>query len=231
MPDFTLVACCTDGPAYERNLASSHDVLSGNLALSVVFGVEHVTKALNELAQAATTPYVVFTHQDVLFPLEWLGDALDAVVWLEQEHPDWGMFGPAGAIWHERPEEVWRFGKLWQNGHLWRPTQGYMERQEVETLDECCIVVHRERFLEVGGFSEDNPGRHFYGADLCFKSPYSAWVMHVPVHHNTQTPQAEITADFAWGAGWMWGAYRECVPFATTCCRVYERNGVMRMEV
>lgn len=142
-------------------------------------------EALNYGGKKATNKYIMFAHQDVSFlPKTWLKDMeilLDSISNL-------GIAGVAGVsecgssnpergrniITHGIPPEVWP----WSN-QIQKPEQ-------VQTLDECLVIVPKSTF-DVLGFDEKTcNGWHLYAVDYCLSAKekgFGVYVLPVNLYH------------------------------------------------
>ncbi len=136
--------------------------------------------ALNYGGRLATGKYIMFVHQDIVLGSEtWLADTEK---WLDSI-PDLGVAGVAGremnaryntaSVTHGVP------AKFVGRQHLSRPTQ-------VQTLDECLIIVPRHLFarLEFDGKTCDD--WHLYAVNYCLDAKtlgYDNYVVPTSTYH------------------------------------------------
>lgn len=142
-------------------------------------------EALNYGGKKATNKYIMFAHQDVNFLQKtWLKDIeklLDSINNL-------GIAGVAGmsesgssnpergrnVITHGTPPEVWS----WSN-RIQKPEQ-------VQTLDECLVIVPKSTF-DVLEFDEKTcNGWHLYAVDYCLSAKergFGVYVLPMDLHH------------------------------------------------
>lgn len=114
----------------------------------------NAAQGLNHGIERLAADWIVCVHQDVLFPAGWL-ERLAAA--LEALAPDVAVAGIVGC------EASGRFrGHIVDpNGHCYWPSLP----NDVAAVDEVVIAVRKSSGLR---FSEDVPGFHCYGADLCY---------------------------------------------------------------
>ena len=121
-------------------------------------------EALNYGGAKAKGDYIAFAHHDM-----WLGSN----TWLEEAErvlasiPDLGIAGVAGHTkegknWHDRCRfSIDIFGETWEGAE---PVQ---KLEEVQTLDECLLIVPRPVFDKLKFDDKVFDGWHCYGADYC----------------------------------------------------------------
>lgn len=123
--------------------------------------------------------YVIFCHDDVELIDQGHAALMEALEDLTRLDPTWLLAGVAGGRW--RPE---RHHRPMLNLHLSDPWGEDRRRGtvpgRVETLDECFIVMRRDR--PVPG-SYDLGGFHFYGPDLCLQAELMGGSAHVIDFH------------------------------------------------
>jgi GT2 family glycosyltransferase len=136
-------------------------------------------KALNLGRSRAPAELLVFCHEDVVFPEDWLERLLVEIARVETVGANWGVLGPMG-----------RSGKRFF-GHARGPGgeaafYGPLPAR-VETLDELCLVVPGSLPLS---FDETLGGYHLYGVDLCIQAAeagHAAFAIDAPVRHDSMT--------------------------------------------
>jgi hypothetical protein len=136
-------------------------------------------RALNTGRDRSAADLLVFCHEDVVFPPDWLERLLAGIAALRGARPPWAVLGPMG-----------RSGKRFA-GCCWGP-DGAEARHDplpalVETLDEMCLVIRRQLPLR---FDEDLGGYHLYGVDLCIQAAEAGWgayAIDAPCRHDSTT--------------------------------------------
>jgi len=121
-------------------------------------------EALNYGGEKAKGDYIMFVHQDMwLGSNSWLEDVEDML----RSIPDLGVAGMAGMseegrTYHERRRwSIEDFGELWQEIGLVK------QPEEVQTLDECLLIVPRAVFDKLKFDEKTFDGWDCYGADYC----------------------------------------------------------------
>ena len=119
-------------------------------------------EALNYGGSKANGDYIMFVHQDMwLGSGSWLEDAERALISI----PDLGIAGVAG-----QSEK----GRTWEERCRWsilsealRDREPAHEPEEVQTLDECLLIVPRSVFGKLQFDERVFDGWHCYGVDYC----------------------------------------------------------------
>jgi hypothetical protein len=171
--------------------------------------------ALNLGWSRARSDLLVFCHQDVVFPVDWLERLRDSLAQVAGLREPWGVLGPMG-----------RAGKRYF-GHAAgadgvRTFHGPLPAP-VDTLDEFCLVVPRalpQRFDERLG------GHHLYGVDLCLtltEAGRTAYAIDAPCQHNSSTrhrPPEYHAIKRRLQRKWMFSRRRVGRSVGTTCGRI-----------
>jgi hypothetical protein len=162
----------------------------------------NASRGLNAALEMQLGDWVVFVHQDVRFPPNWIDRFTEQVSGLAESV---AVVGVAGAT----REGAFRGHLVDPNGHChWPPASA-----EVLTLDECLLAV---RGVGAPRFDEAVPGFHCYGAELCLRMAAegrSVRTVDAPVLHLST---GRVDAAFETAARYLlekWGAkYRHYVP-------------------
>lgn len=154
----------------------------------------NAARGLNHGLDRATTPWVVFCHQDILFPRNW---AVDLLRVLERLPSRVAVAGPVGTTDKGR----YRGHILDPKGHkYWGPLP-----DRALILDEVVLALRRECGLR---FTEEIPGFHCYGADICLQARakgLDVMAIDAPIHHLSS---GSLNRDFDEAAAWLlrrWG--------------------------
>lgn len=136
----------------------------------------------NLFLNSARGEYIILCHQDVLLLDDGLTRLDEIIIELDRVHPDWALFGNAGAradgtlaIRISDP-----FSPSPDQGTDWGPFP-----TEVRSLDENFIVVRRAANLAVSG---DLRGFHLFGTDLCLIARtlgFKAFVVNFLLRHKS----------------------------------------------
>jgi hypothetical protein len=179
-------------------------------------GFPSASLAYNDAIEKARTDIIVFAHQDVYFPEQWLADLNRAIRHLEKSDPDWGMLGCWGV--NNRGLEA---------GYLYSVGLGVLgvpfdSPVKIDTLDEYVLILRKSSGLR---FNEALPRFHFYGTDICMtarKNNMNCYAISAYTVHNTS--YGLLSQEFYecyWHIKRLW---REFLPIQTPCIRVTQWN-------
>ncbi len=123
-------------------------------------------EALNYGGEKAKGQYIMFVHQDMwLGSKSWLEDAERVLASI----PDLGIAGVAGMSDKGKNDNERRRWTIEDYGEFCGKRNPVLEPEEVQTLDECLLLVPRSVFRTMR-FDEDTfDGWHCYGADYCLR--------------------------------------------------------------
>ena len=146
-------------------------------------------QALNSGGTQAQGKYIMFVHQDVeLGSTSWLEDAeriLDAI-------PDLGVAGVAGMAEKGESYSARMRGHISDCGEIWgSPLE---KPEEVQTLDECLLIVPRRVFAGLQFDERTFDGWHCYGVDFCLsvrQTGLKAYAVPAFVYHRSLRRNAE----------------------------------------
>ncbi len=141
-------------------------------------------EALNHGGLKAKGDYIMFVHQDVWLASEsWLADAEK----LLGDMPDMGVAGIAGMSGHGRNwEERVKFSIGVFDEAAWEGLGVVDKPEEVQTLDECLLIVTKGVFERLRFDETTFDGWDCYGADFCLsvtKLGLKAYVLPLPASH------------------------------------------------
>jgi len=121
-------------------------------------------EALNYGGRQANGKYIMFVHQDV---------ELDSDLWLEKVErildsiPELGAAGVAGMSEKGKTKKEMGRGCFSDCGETWgNPIQ---KPEDVQTLDECLLIVPKLMFSKTQFDEETFDGWHCYGVDYCLR--------------------------------------------------------------
>jgi glycosyltransferase involved in cell wall biosynthesis len=161
-PEASFVTCVSDWQMYERCVVDSLNRMHFPEQKIERVPVDNVnnnfsaSQALNRGLWKSRGKIIVFCHQDIIFPENWLSDLIVKIEELDQQVASWGVIGPAG-----RCVDGSKSGHILDpHGELFHPP---FPRQ-VQTLDELCMIIRGKSELR---FDEYFDHFHLYGADLC----------------------------------------------------------------
>jgi len=122
----------------------------------------NVGKAYNNAMDISSGKHVIFLHQDVVVPDNWLNSITKNIKQLEVEQSKWGVIGPAGVTLDHKAYYYLTDASLTPLN----PPNKY--KNEVLTLDELCLIINKQTGLRFR--DERITGFHFYGADICMNA-------------------------------------------------------------
>jgi len=156
------------------------DVNAGGAEVIPVAGAFNFSRLNNVAVRRATGDLLCFLNNDVEMPdPDWL-----AILVRQAVRPAIGAVGarllyPDGTIQHAGVFTGIGGGAAHAHRFLGKDDGGYFERarlpQRVSAVTGACLVVAREKFLEVGGFDEENFPVAFNDVDLCLKLNERGW--------------------------------------------------------
>jgi hypothetical protein len=216
----TFATCVADPEKYGRCRASLDllDRAGFEIAVDPVDNAGNrrsCPEALNLAWGRAGTDLLVFCHEDVVFPPDWLAALRRSLEALEGLDPPWAVAGPIG-----------RAGKRFL-GHCAGPDGTYRRfgplPAPVDTLDEMCLVVPRDLPIR---FDESLGGFHLYGADLCIQAAEAgrgSYAIDAPCRHDSTVrhrPPEYHAIKRKLQAKWRFGRRRVGRSVGTTCGRI-----------
>ncbi len=140
--DLTFVVNRNNKHIFDRNFAAS-PCLEGIRPDRIIVqeGFSSAAAAYNDAIEKANTDLIVFAHQDVYFPEDWLGDLDRSLKILERSDPDWGVLGG----WEiYQSSMVGRYLYSVGLGILGKP---FVQPVAVDTLDEYFLIMRRSSGL------------------------------------------------------------------------------------
>ena len=154
----TLAVAVNDTDVLDRNLLVSPYIIERCQVIQKV-GYPSAASAYNACIEEAAHDVIVFAHQDIYFPEQWLSQLASALALFGERGIRWGVLGCYGT----GPGPADQAGCVYQTG------MGIIgrriERPEmVQTLDEIVLVIRKSSGLR---FDPAFPHFHLYGADLC----------------------------------------------------------------
>lgn len=142
-------------------------------------------EALNYGGRQANGEYIAFIHQDV---------QLDSASWLERVErildgiPDLGIAGVAGMSEKGESDKERGRGCISDCGEIWQWSNPVQYPEEVQTLDECLLIVPKLVFSKMKFDEKTFDGWHCHGADYCLRvrqMGLKAYVIPAFVYHRS----------------------------------------------
>ena len=159
----TFVVAVNDDRVLQQNLLAS-PMFTGNVKYQIIkrLGYASAAIAYNDAIEEAKNDIVVFVHQDIYFPDNWIAQLEGALKYLKAANPSWGVLGCFGSS-KGRPGGV---GQVYTTG---RGIHGnYISKPEaIETVDEIVIVIRKSSGLR---FDPSLPHFHLYAPDICLSA-------------------------------------------------------------
>jgi hypothetical protein len=220
-PDVTFVVSKSGDPSlFDRNFAASpclKDIGPGRIIVQE--GFPSAAIAYNDAIEKAQTDLIVFAHQDVYFPAEWIADLNRSLAILEDSDPNWGVLGCSGIKYRDM-----RAGYVHSVG-LGILGESFEQPVPIDTLDEFILILRKSSGLR---FDPTLPHFHFYGTDICMSArdqKRGCYAISAFSVHNTSygylAPEFYICY---WHVKKRWRKY---LPIQTTCIKVTRWNGEM----
>jgi hypothetical protein len=217
LKDLTFVVNCNNRSLFERNFVAS-PCLAGIRSEQVILQEKFASASLayNDGIEKAKTDLIVFAHQDVYFPEDWLASLNRSLDELDRTDPNWGVLGGWGVD-----------NKGLQAGFLYSVGLGILgapfdRPAAIDTLDEYFLILRKSSGLR---FDSGLPGFHFYGTDICMsarkKGKRSYAICAFAVHNTSYSPLPADFYEYYWDIKKKW---REFLPIQTPCIRITEWN-------
>jgi glycosyltransferase involved in cell wall biosynthesis len=173
--------------------------------------------AYNNAIDNSRNDLIVFCHQDVFLPENWLSRLNEALTYLEATDPKWGVLGSYGKTVD---------GRGW--GHVYSSGRGVIGEPlnrpvPIQTLDEIVLILRKSSGLR---FDESLPHFHLYGADICLRAAkrgMKAYAISAFCIHNTHQSLI-LPKEFYDGCRHIRRVWSDCLPIQTTCIRITRFN-------
>lgn len=216
--EITFVVATNNQEILRQNLLASPCLRAPhNHQILVQEGFSTATGAYNDGLRRATNELVIFVHQDIYLPEDWMSKLEYALQRLEKVDPVWGVLGCWGAT---------ASGEY--HGHVYSSGWGILgtefdSPEPVQTLDEIVLIVRKSSGLV---FDPHLPHFHFYGTDICMRAAagkMKSYAMSAFCVHNT-SQILELPADFYRCYSHVRGVWKDDLPIQTTCIRISRSN-------
>jgi hypothetical protein len=212
-PGVTFVVAANDRKTLNSNLLASPSLRQGDFQIVIQEGFFSAARAYNDALKKCEGEVLIFVHQDVFLPAGWLVDLNEALRILELQDPHWGVLGCWGVAGGDR-----------KFGYLYTPGEGVIGAPlrypvPVRVLDEVVLILRKSAQLR---FSEQIPGFHFYGADICLNAAMQgmkSYAISAFCIHNSRQ-YFEYPKDFYISYRAMKRKWRSALPIQTSCIRI-----------
>jgi hypothetical protein len=219
---WSLVVAVNNDQVLQKTLLAS-PAIDGRCQVIPERGFSCTGKAYNAGIVEARQEIIVFAHQDMYLPADWLPNIERALSQLSIQDPNWGVLGLVGVGKKLDEEPVGYCYSTGLQGFVGRP---FLEPLAVRSLDEIVLIIRRSSGLT---FDENLPGFHFYGTDICLEAEsrkmrcYATCAFCV---HNTNGIK-RFPLDFWRGYLYMRRKWWGRLPIRTTCTTVTRSCGPM----
>lgn len=218
LPDVTFVVNKSGNPSvFEKNFAASPCL--GKIRPDRIIAQEGFPSAsigYNDAIDKAETDLIVFAHQDVYFPKDWLADLDRSLKMLEELDPEWGVLGCSGV------DNQGLFAAYLYSVGLGIIGKPFVQPIAVDTLDEFILISRKSSNLR---FDPSLPHFHFYGTDICMsarKAKKNCYAISAfSVHNTSHGPLAPDFFRCYWPVKRKW---KEYLPIQTPCIRITRWN-------
>jgi hypothetical protein len=218
---FTFVAAVNNQDVLKSNLLASpcfrkphpHEIL-------IQEGFRSAGKAYNDAINKSQNEFLIFLHQDIILPEAWLSQLENALEYLEEKDPAWGVLGCYG----ETQTQGGR-GWVYQSGRgiIGAP---FERPAPVQTLDEIVLILRKSCGLQ---FDESLPHFHLYGTDICLRAEQAGRrnyaIPALCIHNSSQG--LILPKEFYecyWHVRRTWGSQ---LPVQASCIRITRLNLTM----
>ena len=161
-PEFSFVTCVSNWQLYNKCVISSLNQIDASQDIFEKIPIDNTenrfsaAQALNLGLNRSKGKLIIFCHQDLLFPKDWIDNFFKQINIIESRDKYWGVTGPFGRCSNgSMSGNVTDFMGL----HFSPPLP-----RKVQTLDELCLIIRKDSGLQ---FDEYMDGFHLYGADIC----------------------------------------------------------------
>lgn len=210
----TFVVAVNDQEIFTNNFLASPCLLAANGHQVIVQkAFSSATRAYNDALGRSVNDLVVFCHQDIYLPEGWIQDLQQALAYLSERDPNWGVLGCSGiTVDHHHWRYLYSSGVGVSGSPLESP-------KEVQTLDEVVLILRRSSGLK---FDEELPHYHLYGTDICMQAAQKgmkSYAISGFCIHNTNQPLV-LPNEFYQSCQHIRRSWRNSLPIQTTCVRI-----------
>ncbi len=176
---WSLISAVNNDQVLQSCLLKSEDAKS---ATEVILqrGYPSAALAYNNAIEQAQSDILVFAHQDVYLPKDWIAALGRAIERLNSTDPAWAVLGVYGV--RKSGDHV---GHVYCAGVQRILGQEFADPQLVSSLDELLLIVRKSSGVR---FDERIGGYHFYGTDICLEAQrrgFQAYAISALCIHNT----------------------------------------------
>ncbi len=180
--------------------------------------------AYNSGLDEAVNDVVIFIHQDMYLPADWIDHVSQSIQALDAAGENWGVLGCSGVT----PEHPTGLGQVYSTG-LGVIGKPLARPEPVDTLDEIVLIIRKSRGLR---FDPTVPHFHMYGTDICLEARSrgmrSFAIQAFCVHNTNQV--LDLPAEFKLSYRYIKRKWRRYLPIYTTCTIVERFDRDMRRQ-
>jgi len=207
-----FICAMNDPKVFSENLERSLGWLQSHHILQE--GCLNVSHAYNEAMKKSTAEILVFVHQDVYLPDNWLKFLKKALEKLKGI--SWGVLGVAGASLVKGKTQY--IGHIQDRGVEWNKTKPEELPKQSQTVDELLFVIKNDGSFV---FDEKIPSCDFYAADLCLQAKEQNkknYVIYAYLQHNSSRQRGKpLPENFYASRKYIIQKWKKLLPVATTC--------------
>lgn len=214
---FSIITCVSNYDLYRSCVADSIELSDFGdyelISIDNTMGWYSAAAALNMGSKTAKGEILIFCHQDIKFPSNWLPIVNEQLLLISEKDLNWGVSGVMGVKNNGLfagniidPHTTTKIGKL--------PCK-------VETLDEVCLIMRKSSALR---FDESLGGFHLYGADICLQSRQlglSCYAIDAPFEHLSKGKVDESFLKIAEKLKEKWSKIKGSPYVIETTCGVF----------
>jgi len=214
LPDVTFVVNKSGNPSVFQNNFAASPCLDGIPPDRIIVqeGFSSASIGYNDAIEKSKTDLIVFAHQDVYFPTDWLSEVNRSLRILEKSDPDWGVVGCSGV------NNRGLFAAYLYSVGLGILGKPFVEPVPIDTLDEFVLIMRKSSNLR---FDPSLPHFHFYGTDICMSARMASKncyaISAFSVHNTSYGPLSPDYFRCYWPVKKKW---KEHLPIQTTCIRI-----------
>lgn len=222
---FTLVAAVNSRKTLENNLLASPALKSG-LLVETLFkeGAASASQAYNAALDEARGDIVVFVHQDIYLPENWLETVARSIDALDAANAPWGVLGSFGS----RMDAHGGLGRVFTLG-LGLHGNAIVQPELADSLDEIVLILRKSSGLR---FDDALPSFHMYGIDICMtarRMGLQTYAIPAFCVHNTNQ-LLELPREFYDCYRHVKAKWRSHLPIAASCMVVSAFDGALRKK-
>jgi hypothetical protein len=211
--NFTIIAAVNNEQVLKSCLLGS-PALNSNTNLILQRGFSSAALAYNQAIPKADNDILIFAHQDMFLPQEWMPSLQRNLDHLAKTDPNWGVLGIWGAT-----HDGGRAGHLYWTGLHEAVGAPFEHPVEVSTLDEMILIFRKSSGLK---FDPNIPGFHMYGPDICMEAKRRGMKSYVfsgfCVHNTNEYKMLPLQFWQAYMA--MRKKWETSLPIHTTCTQI-----------